>query len=86
MGCNIFTELCNHLHYLILEHFHHLEKKIIVVHLMCQLAWGAMGCPYTWTNIILSVSVKVFFFFFGLSLFFILYWSMVDLQCYVSST
>ena len=74
MGCNIFTELCTYHHYLILEHFHHPEKKIIVVHFMCQLA---MGCPDTWSNSILSVSVKVGFF--GLSLFFILYGSIVDI-------
>ena len=59
VGCNIFTELCNYHHYLILEHFHHLEKKITVVHFTCQLAWGAVGCPDTRSNIILSVSVKV---------------------------
>ena len=32
---------------------------LVMVNFMCHLDW-AMGCPDTWLNIVLGVSVRVF--------------------------
>ena len=36
-----------------------LTEASVVVHFMCQLGWAA-GCPESWRNIILGVSVGIF--------------------------
>ena len=34
------------------------RKKLVMVHFMCQLDW-ALGCPDTWSNIVLGFLVEV---------------------------
>ena len=46
------------------NHLHFTEKKsetlsmyIVIVNFMCQFNW-AVRCPYSWSNIVLGVSVR----------------------------
>ena len=43
MALNIFTELYNHHHYLILEHFHHLKKKLCALFLLPVQPWATIN-------------------------------------------